>query len=247
MTDTYNNFVSWAWQRKHELTEIILKRCNHTVWAGPFRGMKILPQAQWGDGDLVGKVLGLYECELFASIQHAWDLQPQAIVNIGCADGYYGIGLARQLPVPLLLVDTDTKSLDIARQNAQANRVSQVTYTDNSSTDFLSRWLQPYQNAVIFMDCEGCEKNILDMQKLPQLENCIIIVESHDVWLPGITSELMSRFQKTHQIDVISQGAKNPYLDITFDFSDFDKVLLCCEGRPQTATWLFMKPWTLVK
>jgi len=247
MTDTYNNFVHWAWRRKQELTEIILQRCNYTVHAGPFQGMKILPQAHWGDGDLVGKVLGLYECELFSSLQHACSLAPQAIVNIGCADGYYGIGIARQVAVPLLLIDVDEKSLDVAKQNAQANRVQQVTYSSTSTAESIGNWLRDHDRALIFVDCEGCEKQLLDLAKIPQLARCMIIVESHDVWLPGITHELMLRFRKTHQIDVISQGNKNPYLDITHDFSDFDKVLLCCEGRPQTATWLYMKPWDLVK
>ncbi len=92
------------------------------------------------------------------------------------------------------------------------------------------------------MDCEGAEVDILDYNKLPELTKATIMVECHDCNRAGITETLLSRFKDTHKIKLIKQGSKNPYLDITTDFSDWDKMLLSCEFRPSTMWWLYMVP-----
>ena len=92
MSDTFNNYVQWAWKRKSELTKIIFERTQGEVIQGPFKGMKILPKWAWGDGDTAGKLLGLYECELFEHVKDAVSKSPDVVINVGCAEGFYGIG-----------------------------------------------------------------------------------------------------------------------------------------------------------
>jgi hypothetical protein len=92
------------------------------------------------------------------------------------------------------------------------------------------------------MDCEGAEDQLLDLEVIPELEKTSVIVESHDCNIPGLTNKLLDRFKDTHNIEVIEQGAKNPYTEITRDLSDWDKMLLCCEFRPSTMSWLYLTP-----
>ena len=49
------------------------------------------------DGDLPPKLLCCYEAELHPAIERAAARNPQLIVTIGCAEGYYAVGMARVL------------------------------------------------------------------------------------------------------------------------------------------------------
>src|SRR2546421_3493323 len=63
------------------------------ILAGPFKGMRYLDAA----GHLP-KVLGAFENELNGAIEQLCALGPDVILNIGSAEGFYAVGLARRLP-----------------------------------------------------------------------------------------------------------------------------------------------------
>jgi hypothetical protein len=242
MSDTLNNFVHWSWKRRAELTDLIFQRTNGQVYQGPFTGMKILPKWSWGDGDSAGKLLGLYECELYESIEDVVVSEPDLVMNIGSAEGFYGIGFGMRTDAQIVLVDVQEPAINIARENARVNGVNKIQFSTDSSVANFRSYLSRYNKPFIFMDCEGFEENFLDLNEIPELEKTSVIVESHDCIRTGLTEKLINRFQDTHIIKVIPQGAKNPYLDIIFDLNDYDKTLLCCEARPSTMTWLYMVP-----
>jgi 16S rRNA G966 N2-methylase RsmD len=242
MSESYNNYVHWSWKRRAELTDLIFQRTGGSVYQGPFAGMKILPKWSWGDGDSAGKLLGLYECELFDSIERVIESNPDLVMNIGSAEGFYGIGFGTRLTSQIVLVDVSESAIKIARENAQANSVNRIQFSTDSSVDNFRSYLSKYNRPFIFMDCEGYEEEFLDLEKIPELKKTSIIVESHDCIRRGLTEKLIERFKETHRIASIPQGSKNPYLEITHDLSDYDKMLLCVEARPSTMTWLFMEP-----
>jgi SAM-dependent methyltransferase len=242
MSEAYNNYVHWSWKRREELTNLIFQRTNGIVYQGPFKGMKILPRWSWGDGDSAGKLLGLYECELFSSIEQVIDSRPDLVLNIGSAEGFYGIGFGMRTDAQVVLVDVSESAINIARENAHANGVNRIQFSIDSSIDNFRSYLSKFHRPFIFMDCEGYEEEFLDLEKIPELEKTSIIVESHDCIRAGLTDKLIDRFQFTHNTVSIPQGSKNPYFDLTFDLSDYDKMLLCVESRPSTMTWLFMEP-----
>jgi|AntAceMinimDraft_5_1070358.scaffolds.fasta_scaffold00173_36 hypothetical protein len=242
MSDTFNNYVQWAWKRKSELTKIIFERTNGEVIQGPFKGMKILPKWAWGDGDTAGKLLGLYECELFEYVNDAVSKTPDVVINVGCAEGFYGIGLGKITDSQVVLVDVSKDLINIARENARVNGVNKIQFTNQSSIETLNSYLNRYKKPFIFMDCEGFEEELLIPEFMPGLVNASLIVETHDCFRPNITARIVERFLPTHNIVYIQQGSKNPYIDIIADLSDYDKVLLCCEGRPQTSSWVYMVP-----
>src|SRR4051795_10844916 len=61
-----------------------------TVSGGPFAGL-VYPDRT--PISLVPKLLGIYERELHGAIEAAIRAQPDVIVNVGAADGYYAVGL----------------------------------------------------------------------------------------------------------------------------------------------------------
>jgi len=242
MSETLNNFIHAAWARRKELTEIIFERTKGAVFQGPFRTMKILPKWEWGDSDCAGKLLGIYECELYDSVEEVINNQHDLIMNIGCAEGFYGVGFGMRTTAQIVMIDPFVAALNIARENARANKVNKILFSSESHPEVFRHYLQKYKNPFIFMDCEGHEHSFLNLETIPELSYTSVIVECHDNVWPGMTEEIKNRFKATHNIQEISQGAKNPYMSITHDLPDYDKVLLCCEERPMTMTWLYMVP-----
>jgi len=243
MKETFDNYAHWYAKRKADLTSIIFERTKGVVIGGPFKGMKILNKGAWGDGHPAGKLLGLYEDELYPVVELAIASKPDMILNVGCAEGFYGLGLAMRTGAPTLLVDPWHVVLDIARENASANNLNRVLFSTDSSIANFQPYLAKANNPLLVMDCEGNELDLLNLDLLPELAKTIILVETHDCITPGIMQTLVDRFIKTHDIDIIPQGAKNPHIELLRqDFSDYDKMMLCCEERPNTMFWLYMIP-----
>jgi hypothetical protein len=241
MTEAKNNFVHWAHQRKAELASHIFGVTAGRVHRGPFAGMKIYPEYRASDNP-VGKLMGLYECEIFPAIEEVIEWEPDVVLNVGAGEGFYAFGYALKTQAHAVLVDLDQSAFSMAEKNAQLNGITNYTFSTDSSVDNFQSILSKYERPHVFMDCEGYEDQLLDPVALPALLKSAIIVESHDCFRPGITPKLIDRFITTHTIQVINQGAKNPYQDIVYDLDDFDKMLMCVEGRPSTATWLYMSP-----
>jgi hypothetical protein len=227
------------------LLPTIFERTQNKVISGPFKDMTILPVFCWGDGDIAGKLLGLYEDELYAIIEDEIAKGHDLVINYGCAEGFYGIGLAMRLPdAKVVLFDIAQNALDAAKQNADANGATNVEYTLECTHAKVESLLAAATNPLIVMDCEGAEVMVLDPQQIPSLKKATVLVETHDCIKYGITDELVRRFDDTHEINLVLQGTKNLYIEPIHDIGDVDKMILNCENRPSTMGWLHMVPWT---
>ncbi len=217
----------------------IFQRTDMKVIDGPFKGMKVLPLANWGSGDLIPKLLGTYENELYDCLEEVFAFKPSAIINVGCAEGFYGVGCGLRLPeATVAFIDIDLASLEIARKNAAANGLAADRCTFSSTFSLL-----PQGQQFIFMDCEGAEYEYLDPIAHPSLASAIIIAEMHPFNRQGRSiEEVAARFRETHHVKIIRQGPKNPYIDCMEDIPDMVKFHLICENRPCTMYWLYMIP-----
>jgi len=63
------------------------------VLGGPFAGMAYVEDAT--EGALAPRLIGTYEDELHPYLAEALAADPEVILDIGCAEGYYAAGLAR--------------------------------------------------------------------------------------------------------------------------------------------------------
>ncbi len=85
---------------KTDLNKWIHRKTNGVVQSGPFAGMKLSQNEVWKDGNLGTKLLGCYEKELHGFIEDEikrLSNRPSRIVDIGCAEGFYSVGLALRL------------------------------------------------------------------------------------------------------------------------------------------------------
>lgn len=231
--------------RRHELLPYVFHATNATVQTGPFKGVMLIPKYMWGDGDTAAKLMGIYEDELHDFVEQAISESPDVVINVGCAEGYYSVGLAKRLPfTPVIAVDIDPRSAAIVQDTAAANQTKNLqAITQMVDHAWLQKHCQDHSHPLLVFDCEGAELELLDPAHVQALSRCSIMVECHDCMNPAITPTLLERFQQTHDIQSVSQTYKDSYqFEFLRHLSDCDKWALVHEGRPSTMSWLYMVP-----
>jgi hypothetical protein len=216
------------------------------VSGGPFEGLRYLAAAS--DGYLAPKLLGSHEEELHGVVREIVRDSPEVVVNVGCAEGYYAVGMAMALPGSVVFafdssVEARRSCLELARLNGVADR---IVVGGACTSAILGRLA--LEGAALICDCEGCERWLLDPETVPGLRRCTLLVELHDCWSPGLTAELLPRFRGTHSVRMITSTPRDParYPAVRF-LSAEDQALaldenrcLTPEGLPQQ--WAFMRP-----
>jgi hypothetical protein len=173
------------------------------VLTGPFRGMFYLDETVWGP--ITPKWAGAYESELEDIIddiaRHGYD----RIVNIGCAEGYYAVGLALLDHKPeVFAFDLDPIARRQARRLARLNRVSERVRVFGECTHFKLNELVTGKTFVV-CDIEGHELVLLDPAKVPQLKDADLLVELHEesasAGIQSIEELIAGRFTGSHAIE----------------------------------------------
>lgn len=243
MNDLQRYLQNVANARRLELLPTVYHHTQGKVQTGPFQDMIIVPQYMWGDGDTAAKLMGVYEDELHASIESAIAAKPDIVINVGCAEGYYAIGAKLRTNAEVVAVDLEQRALDICMSNASANKTNLEKYTTSMTAQELQVRIQDRTRPWLILDCEGYEEELLDIDTCTALIRSMILVETHDVFRPGITDRIKQKFDASHDITLITQQTKDPYqFAWTHTLSDCDKWALIHEGRPVTSTWLWMMP-----
>jgi len=179
------------------------------VQAGPFRGLRYLPQLTSTDTLLshtvIPKLLGSYELELHDSLKRAFARQYKQVINIGCAEGYYAVGLALGLPgIPVFAFDIDAANREFCGEMATINGVADRIFIRGECTVAELTNIAA-ANSLIVCDCEGCELELLDLNLVPVLEMSDVMVELHDCVNDIITPTILARFAKTHDEHVVQK------------------------------------------
>jgi hypothetical protein len=182
------------------LTQRYVAQCGRTVAGGPFAGMVYSPLA---DHRHVGaRLLGSYEKEIAAAVESLCHIPYREVIDVGCAEGYYAVGLARRIPsARVTAFDTDPWARRACRELAALNHVSdRVDVQGFCSTAALQEELSG-ERALLILDCEGYETVLLDPDRVPKLEQCDLIVELHDA-SPTPEHPLLQRLRNTHAVEL---------------------------------------------
>jgi hypothetical protein len=228
-------------QRAKVLQAEFIAKYGTVVQAGLFQGMEYLPDC--AEGCYLPKLLGCYEAELAPYFQQAIDRNYQAVINIGCSEGFYAVGLARLMPqVHVHAYDTNQAAHADCRQLAAQNNVTDRltiggTFAPTDFQQFIDL------KTLVLCDIEGGEATLLDPIAAPALSAMDIIVELHDGFVPGIQDLLIDRFSKTHQISIVPDAVlPNPKLPILVQsWGSLDRLLAICEWRAFPTPWLVMQ------
>jgi hypothetical protein len=227
--------------RLQRLTYYLWQACGGVVQAGPFAGMKYLRRSA---GSLLApKLLGCYEAELHPALARVARRQYEAVVNVGCGEGYYAVGLARLLPAARVYAfDGDAAAQNLCRELAALNGVAgRVAVAGTCGAAELRELAGP--RVLVVCDCEGGEVTLLDPAQAPGLTVCDVVVELHDYLDPTASRQVPERFAPTHEVALIGPSGRNPAaFPLLRGLSQFEQFLAVLEGRPGPTPWAFLTP-----
>jgi len=223
-----------------DLARRIAARTGSTVQRGPFAGMRLDIDAF--PVHIAPKLAGTYEAELHEMIEEALQRSPRTIVNIGCAEGYYAVGIARRLPHVIVHAhDADRKAIKATRHHAALNRVERRVQTGGALTPARLQKLASQSPALLIMDIEGGEGGLLDPVHVPALRAADILVELHPDRVPDIESRISGRFADSHRLRLIRERPTETKLDhAPAGLSAADRWNAVDERRPSSQSWLWL-------
>lgn len=212
-----------------------------TILAGPFAGMQYVSRAT--EGALAPRLFGSYESELHPHLEALRGTGLECVIDVGCAEGYYAVGLARMLPeVTVHAHDIDEAARAACAQLAASNGVTERVRIGG---EFRPEDFQAFagRNTLVIVDAEGAEDDVLIPERAPALAGMRLIVETHDIYRKGVKQRLIDRFSPTHQIEVVRQGPKTtPLPDWVGELNHLDQLLAYWEWRSAPTPWLVMTP-----
>ena len=194
------NSLPRDWSFSEKLKRDAIHYSSGKVISGPFKEMRYV-------GDSSGsvwlpKLLGTYELEIQPSVEHLLAKSFDTIIVAGAAEGYYAVGFSLRSSSPVVHAfepNPRARGLlgELARMNAVEEKIRVEGVCDLSS---LNRALAGCSKALVFVDIEGGEALLLDPLMVPALSTANIVVEVHEMAVPGVGSLLIERFEKSHKI-----------------------------------------------
>lgn len=219
---------------------LVKKVAKRGVLLGPFAGMTYrttsFASAHWP------KLIGSYENELHDVILELKKRKYELVVDVGCAEGYYAVGLALWNTVDSVVAyDIELDARKACKELCELNRIdNKVQIRTRCTTEDL---IQCYgKKSLVISDCEGFEKELFTTQALPWLSKTDLIIECHEHLAPGITVTLETLFSSTHFCKRISAVNATSKCDAISELLGETNLAILCrlveEGRPDGMQWL---------
>ena len=218
-------------QRCKEILEFLIATYGRRVLQGPFAGMKYIVSAS--GSELIPKLVGTYESELHATIERIISSRYDRLIDVGCAEGYYAVGIAyrcQRIFVEAYDIDPIARKRceEMSRLNGVQDRlkIGEMFTPDAFQSD-------PDKRTLIICDCEGAELELFGLSQAHKWANCDILVELHDFLNPEITPSIIVNLSESHDIQLINSltpdANRNPIL--WFLKKDEEKLIAVAEQR----------------
>ena len=210
------------------------------VQSGPFQGLDYAVSAS--EGARIPRLLGCYEKTLHPIFERIIAAEPRLVIDVGCAEGYYAVGLAtRLLNATIWARDASeaaqVKCTELAELNGVAGRVKIGGELTHADFDICRA-----QHTVVICDIEGAEAELMDPVQAKGLRRADILIEVHETGSEvSILETLEERFAETHEIQRVHRHATTDSLpDWMEGLSDMDRLLALWEWRSVPTPWLWM-------
>lgn len=216
------------------------------VRTGPFAGLRYAEMTSIGSA-LYPKLLGSYESELHPWIEEACQAGYTEIIDVGCAEGYYAIGLAMRVPqATIYAYDIYDGAQRLCADFAKLNRVDDRVVVRSLFTADELPSIPIRQRGLIVCDCEGGENEIFTPQTRSHFADWDLLIETHDFLDITISTRLPELFRETHElrtllsVDDIQKAKTYDYPDLAgLDLATRRAIL--AEYRPGLMEWQFFR------
>lgn len=240
--------------RLHYLSQLLREQTGSIVQYGILRGFPI-GFSHWAEVAVGGYLLGTYEIAVCAILE-ALGSPDKVLVDLGAADGIFGIGLVRNnVFARSLCFEMDEQRRHAIQHRAAemglADRVAVYGKADRDLPAILSEHGGEPAKRVILCDIEGAEFDLFDDALLEQLSGSHVIIEIHDFLLSDpeqaarAFDELSQRAGKYFNVYEIRDGLRDiRNIPLLRHWSDWDAWLMCVEARYRMMRWLWLEPKT---
>jgi len=244
-----NKFIALGkFNRRREADDNLLNELcpERKVLDGPFKGLRYPSLSSIGS-TLLPKLIGSYEKEIHHIIESLFSIKYSEIMNIGCGEGYYAVGLSLKFPTARVFAfDTNVDARRLCHEMALINGVADKIIVGSICTPLFLKDFNFTYRGLIVCDCEGCEGRLFDKNNLPSLTHCDFLIETHDFIDIEISDRLKELFSQTHFIESVYSvddiwKAKTYWYSQTSNFDLKTKMEIFREGRPTSMEWIFLK------
>lgn len=230
--------------------KVLLNMIPLSVSAGPFRGTRC-KLTSTGDG-VVAKLAGTYEMEVYPAFDAAILRKPEIVLDVGAAEGFYVVALARVLPEAKVIAyeakqEWWARIEHLLSLNEVGSRCEIRGFCDKGK---LSRLLGDNRGRPIFilMDIEGGEFDLLDEETLPLMGNTELLVELHEEESREPGDALAEKLRPTHMVELIWARETRNLGDVRSPWWKLSCALLppvrcrLGEGRAYKMRWMHAVP-----
>jgi hypothetical protein len=219
----------------YESTAQVEAQYGRTILDGPFRGMKY-PMGSLLSRHGIPIIFGTYELELHQIIEEVVSNHYDKIIDIGCAEGYYAVGLALRTDVEVYAFDCEPRERRYCRQMARENNVAVRVHVKSwCSKDTLKRLA--VGRCLIISDCEGFEASLFSSSLATALKNSDLLIELHQIDGINVRDVLMERFKPSHNARLITFDAARTGPAVPTEWRQFAR-----EFRSPNQQWVYFTP-----
>ena len=239
-----------VYERRLRVSKEVFEMKKGVVGYGPLKGLRLADDAWWGAPDKASMLLGIYEQELLETLCSKPLTDRSYFIDIGAADGYYGIGLVTAgFYKKSFCFEISEKGRQTIQEGARVNRVSEKVEVFGAADHTLAQQLPQgcIDDAVVLVDIEGGEFDVLNEEFLKTFKNAYILIEIHN-WIEGFEEKyfnLLLAASRYFEIDTVKPVARDltQFSELN-DFTDDNRYLICSEGRPNVMRFLRLNPKT---
>lgn len=236
--------------RRLFLARSLFEHFGGVVGYGPMKGFRLDPESSWNAADLGSKMFGIYEQEVLGMLQTRRG-NKDILVNLGAADGYYGVGMVKSglFAKAICYEATDAGRQVIARTAALNQVTDRVDIRGEAGAgfpdDLAAGGIDPAR-CLVLCDIEGGEFDILTPECLDKLKRSILLVELHEFMVAdgeARAKTLIDDLRGVFNLTFATTGARDlSVFPELINVNDTDRWLVCSEGRGRLMTWVLCEP-----
>ena len=236
-------------QRQERISLEVYEMVQGRVAYGPFEGMRLNRERWWGALDLGSQCLGLYEKEVLEQLTLIQDERKyDFFIDIGAADGYYTTGVLcsglfnKAIAFEALPKGQDAILASWLENNSPGELEILGEATEHALVNLPNEALD---SALVLVDVEGAEFDILSPIVLEKLLHSTIVIEIHN-WINDFEHRYFAFLESAFnlfKVEVLSPVSRDihKYQELR-DFTDDNRLLLVSERRPCQMRFLKLSP-----
>jgi hypothetical protein len=230
-TPLFARFMGW---RRSRLKLDYVSRFGNRVASGPFTGMRLRPEFSE-----LPKFLGTYEGVLNENVRGLLARHYDVVLNIGCAEGYYAVGVALALPnVRVEAFDLDPIQRARCQANADLNGVGDRI---EIGAEFKGAQFGGFgdKRVLVICDIEGGEVDLIDPSRWRGLEAMDFLIELHEDRMEDMLGAFKRRFDVTHDLTYVRRQLTEDLAQVEKIFgNEMDQLAAIYENRFGPTAWL---------